>query len=158
MKKGECIIHETLKSYIKNNEIRINIDLKELLYNNLLFNYYENQNEYNINITKLSLINSVFSTKCKVTQIINNYYGKLNDESKNVIFMELDYFFEYISKFIPEELLDLFPNYHKILYNINPNYYATSLIVNFPKNRINYYIESDYNKLLNKGVFYANNY
>jgi len=157
MKKGECIIHETLKSYIENNEIRINIDLKELLYNNLLFNYYENQNEYNINITKLSLINSVFSTKCKVTQIINNYYGKLNDESKNVIFMELDYFFEYISKFIPEELLDLFPNYHKILYNINPNYYATSLIVNFPKNRINYYIESDYNKLLNKGVFYANN-
>ncbi len=157
MKKGECIIHETLKSYIKNNEIRINIDLKELLYNNLLFNYYENKNEFNRNITKLSFINSIFSTKCKVKQVINNYYGKLKDEDKNIIFMELDYFFEYISKFIPEEILNLFPNYYKKLKNINPNHFATSLILNFPKNRIKYYIESDYNKLLNKAVSYANN-
>ena len=157
MKKGECIIHETLKSYIQNNEIKINIDLNELLYNHLLSNYYENKSEYNINITKLSLINSTFTTKCKVAEIINNYYGKLRDESKNIIFMELDYFFEYISKFIPEEILDLFPNYYEKLNNLNPNHYATLLIVNFPKNRIKYYIESDYNKLLNKGVLYANN-
>ena len=48
-------------------------------------------------------------------------------------------------------------NKKKKLNNINPNHFATQLIVNFPKNRIINYIESDYHKLLKKAISFANN-
>ena len=157
MKKGECIIHETLKSSIKNNEILMKIDLNIFLKNNLLINYYDNKNEYNENITNIAEIYHFFEIKCKVKHVINNFYGKLKDEAKDIVFMELDTFFEYLSEFVPKSLSLFFPDYSEKLFKINPNHYANMLIVNFPKNRISNYIESDYNKLLKKAVSYSNN-
>ena len=157
MKKGECIIDETLKSYIYNNELKMKIDLNTFLHNNLLINYYDNKNEYNENITNIREIKQYFVINCKVKHVINNYYGKLKDESKYIVFMELDSFFEYLAQFVPKELLFFFPDYSEKLFKINPNHYANILIVNFPKNRISNYIESDYNKLLQKAVSYSNN-
>jgi hypothetical protein len=43
---------------------------------------------------------------------------------------------------------EYFPNYSKWVKDTNPAFYGNELIINFSKNRINYYIESDYNKLL----------
>ena len=103
MKKGECIIDESLKSSIKNNELRMKIDLNAFLYNNLLINYYDNKNEYNENITNITEINPLFEIKCKVKHIINNYYGKIKNDAKKIMFMELDYFFEYLSEYVPKE-------------------------------------------------------
>ena len=148
LKRGECIIHETLKNSIINDTLLMIINPKEFLFNHILLNYYEN--EYNENINKISEINTEMYFNCKVIKVINHYYGKLRDASKNIIFMEMDNFFQHFSYFIPKTINELFPDYKKKLNNINPNHFATQLIVNFPKNRIINYIESDYHKLLKK--------
>ncbi len=155
LKRGECIIHETLKNSIINDTLLMIINPKEFLFNHILLNYYEN--EYNENINKISEINPEMYFNCKVIKVINHYYGKLRDASKNIIFMEMDNFFQHFSYFIPKTINELFPDYKKKLNNINPNHFATQLIVNFPKNRIINYIESDYHKLLKKAISFANN-
>ena len=155
LKRGECIIHETLKNSIINDTLLMIINPKEFLFNHILLNYYEN--EYNENINKISEINTEMYFNCKVIKVINHYYGKLRDASKNIIFMEMDNFFQHFSYFIPKTINELFPDYKKKLNNINPNHFATQLIVNFPKNRIINYIESDYHKLLKKAISFANN-
>lgn len=66
--------------------------------------------------------------------------------------MEIENFFQHFSYFIPKNINELFPDYKNKLYNINPNHFGTQLIVNFPKNRIVNYIESDYHKLLQKAI------
>ena len=54
------------------------------------------------------------------------------------------------------KIVEMFPGYREIVKKVNPNDYANSMIVNFPPNRINSYIESDFNVLLQKGARYAN--
>ena len=63
----------------------------------------------------------------------------------------------YISNFLPENINKYFPEYKNILKKeIKGEEYGNVLIVNFPKNRLNYYAEDDYDYLLDKGVKYMN--
>ena len=156
LEKDECLIHSSLKDAVENNKIKLILNAEYFLFNNLLINYYENDETYNPNITQLRKIPFRIPFECKVKSTFDNNYGKLNDESQNIIFMEMKYFYQTFSKFIPKQITNLFPDYKKIVYNINPNDYGTILIVNFPKSRVNAYIESDFNKLKYKAVTYAN--
>ena len=156
LEKDECLIHSSLKDAVENNKLSMILNAEFFLFNNLLINYYENDETYNPNITQLRTIPFRIPFECKVKSIFDKNYGKLNDDSKNIIFMEMKYFYQSFSKFIPKQITNLFPDYKKIVYNINPNDYGTILIVNFPKSRVNAYIESDFNKLKYKAVTYAN--
>ena len=156
LKKGECLIHESFKNEMNNNYLNITISAEYFLYNNLLINYYENKESYNPNITKLRTIDYRIPFSCKVVKTFKNNYGKVKASTKNIIFMEMEFFYQTLSEFIPNEIIRYFPNYRKKVYNINSNDYGTQLIVNFPKSRVNNYIESDYHKLLFKAVTYAN--
>ena len=154
--KDECLIHSNLKDAVENKKLKMILNAEYFLFNNLLINYYENDETYNPNITQLRKIPFRIPYECKVKDMFNNNYGKLNEDTNNVIFMEMEYFYQTFSKFIPKQITDLFPNYKQIVYNTNPNDYGTILIVNFPKSRVNAYIESDFNKLKYKAVTYAN--
>ena len=93
---------------------------------------------------------------CKIVDIIDNNYGKDHSDVNNIVIMEQKYFYKYISKFISKEILEYFPDYPKIVAKIKPQDYGNLLILNFPKNRISYYMEVDYENLLDKGIKYMN--
>ena len=137
---------------MNNNYLNITISAEYFLYNNLLINYYENKESYNPNITKLRTIDYRIPFSCKVVKTFKNNYGKVKASTKNIIFMEMEFFYQTLSEFIPNEIIRYFPNYRKKVYNINSNDYGTQLIVNFPKSRVNNYIESDYHKLLFQAI------
>jgi len=74
-----------------------------------------------------------------------------------LVIMEQEHFYKYISNFLPENINQYFPDFKYILQKeIKAEEYGNVLIVNFPKNRLNYYTESDYDYLLEKGVKYMN--
>ena len=157
LNKGECIVHNSFKNLISNNKIEFKINLVKFLNDHILVNYYETNSEYKKFCDQIDTIPKTIILNCTVKNIIQDTYGKTSGDEKDIIFMENEYFFSYLSSFVNnKKLLSLFPNYKKILGETNPNHYGNQLIVNFPKNRINYYLESDYNQLVRNGVTYAN--
>ena len=158
LKEDECIIHNSFQNFIsKDNYLGFIINLEKFLPDHLLLNYYETNSQYSKNCELLDTIPKNITIKCKVKEIVNDTYGKLEGDSKYFIFMENEYFYSYLSNFINDnKTLSLFPDYKNILKKTNPNHFGNQLIVNFPKNRLDNYLESDYNKLLRNGVIYAN--
>ena len=157
MNQNECIINEKyLKSINKKiNKLEIVIFLDKFVTNTLLMNYYKNEIQFNPNLNNISKLDFQFTVSCEVVGNFSDNYGKYKGDYEKLVFMESEYFYKGLYKQF-ERFDKNFPNYSKWVRNINPAFYGNELIINFPKNRINYYIESDYNKLLQNGVNYAN--
>ena len=60
------------------------LNAEYFLFNNLLINYYENDETYNPNITQLRKIPFRIPFECKVKDMFNNNYGKLNEDTNNI--------------------------------------------------------------------------
>ena len=50
--------------------------------------------------------------------------GKEAGDDDNIIIMEQEYFYKHISNFIPKEILELFPDYNKIIKDIKSQDYG----------------------------------
>jgi ABC-type antimicrobial peptide transport system permease subunit len=70
--------------------------------------------------------------------------------------MEQEYFYEYILDFLPDKVKEYFPDYKNFVKLIKSREYGNVLLINFPKNRLNYYTGDDYDALLDTGVKYMN--
>ena len=156
MNKGECIPHKRLAFYAKNNILSLNVNFDTLIYNTLLMRYYKGKGNYDKNLDFLNKTSTWIKFECKIVNTFDDNYGKYVGDDENLIFMELEYFYETIAENLNEDLNKFGLDYQNFLKNINPKNYGTRLIVNFPKNRINYYLESDYNVLLENGVKFGN--
>ena len=157
LKEGECLVHKNL---LINEEktFNISISMKNFITNTLLYYYHDIKNKnkkYNLELEHLSELNEYISFTCDVVDSFNDNYGKEGDDD-NLVIMEQEYFYKYISNFISKDILEYFPDYSKIVKNIKAQDYGNTLIINFPKNRLNYYMGDDYDDLLEKGVKYMN--
>ena len=161
LKEGECLVHKNL---IINEKKKFNITIlmNDFITNTLLYNYHDIKNEMekkNINpgLEHLSEFNQYITFTCDIVDTLNDTYGKEKGDDDNIVIMEQEYFYNYISNFIPKEIVNNFPDYLNIVKKIKPEEYGNALVMNFPKNRLNYYMEDDYDILLDKGVRYMNN-
>ena len=160
LNEGECLVHKKLAQ--KNDkEYSMNIALGNFLTNSLLYYYHDSidaTNETEINLENiLNMKNFTLNFTCKIKEIFDNNYGKEAADDDNIVIMEQEYFYKYISNYLPENINNYFPDFKNILKTeIKPEEYGNLLVVNFPKNRLNYYTESDYDYLLEKGVKYMN--
>ena len=162
LKEGECLVHKNLIENNNQKEFYIDVPMGNFLTNTLLYYYYDNNN--NITNQTEKNLESIFNEgnfsiefNCKIKDILDSSYGKESADDDNIIIMEQEYFYKYISNFLPENINKYFPEYKNILKKeIKGEEYGNVLIVNFPKNRLNYYAEDDYDYLLDKGVKYMN--
>ena len=161
LKEGECLVHKNL---IINEKKKFNITIlmNDFITNTLLYNYHDIKNEMekkNINpgLEHLSEFNQYITFTCDIVDTLNDTYGKEKGDDDDIVIMEQEYFYNYISNFIPKEIVNNFPDYLNIVKKIKPEEYGNALVMNFPKNRLNYYMEDDYDILLDKGVRYMNN-
>lgn len=160
LKEGECLVHKNL---IINEQKQFNLTIlmNNFITNTLLYYYHDikNKNEKIINagLQHLSEFNQYINFTCDIVDTFNDNYGKESGEDDDIVIMELEYFYNYISNFLPKEILNYFPDYGNIVKNIKPQDYGNALVINFPKNRLDYYMEDDYDLLLDKGVRYMNN-
>ena len=83
-------------------------------------------------------------------------FGKETSDDDNIVIMEQEYFYKHLSKFISSDILNYFPDYANKIKDIKAQDYGNVLMINFPKNRLNYYTGDDYDDLLDKGVKYMN--
>ena len=160
LSEGECLVHKNLIGTNK-KEFNMKIPLNNFLINALLYYYYDNKEVANKTKENLENIlregNFVIEFNCKVKEVIDNLYGKESADDDNIIIMEQEYFYKYISDFLPINITEYFPDFKNILKeNIKAQEFGNVLIINFPKNRLNFYTESDYDYLLEKGVKYMN--
>lgn len=183
--KNECLIHQNLARLLNINktnvtdlpQIEIAINMQPFLTNLLISKYYMNEtHEYNPNITKISYLN-YFNIKfpCKIKGILDENFGKLDQEIHSTVIMDYVDFHEHISDYLSKELIEYFPDLPQLLKsnknNKNPNKnlstelnkntfssydYADYVIVNFPKPRINSYTVANFDDLQLQGVKYAN--
>ena len=93
---------------------------------------------------------------CKIVDTVKDNYGKESGDDENIVIMEQEYFYKYLSNFIPEKITNYFPDYPNYVKDIKGQEYGNVLLINFPKNRLNYYTGDDYYDLLDKGVKYMN--
>jgi ABC-type antimicrobial peptide transport system permease subunit len=70
--------------------------------------------------------------------------------------MEQEYFLELISENLDNETLSMFPDFPMILKNQKISDFANTVILNFPKPRIDSYLVSNMDDLQYKGVSFAN--
>ena len=157
MKEGECNVQKSLK-YSSTDQVHLSITLDmSVFFRDTLINlYYLNQSHYNENITLIGKIPNTITIECKMANIFEDNYGKEGGDKDGLIFVEMEHFYKTIGEHMNPEIEEMFPGYSEIVKKINPNDYANTMIVNFPPNRINAYIESDFNVLLEKGAKYAN--
>ena len=158
LKEGECLVHKNL-IINEDKTFNISISMKNFITNTLLYFYHDTQNKNNMNnlgLEHLSEFNDYISFSCNIVDTINDNYGKEGGDDDNIVIMEQEYFYRHISKFLSKEILDYFPDYSNIVSNIKAQDYGNTLIINFPKNRLNYYMGDDYDDLLEKGVKYMN--
>ena len=158
--EGECLVHSKLAQKDQ-KEYNMYIPLSNFLTNTLLYYYYDSQNITNETAINLENIlnekNFTLNFNCKIKDILEDNYGKESSDDDNLVIMEQEHFYKYISNFLPENINQYFPDFKYILQKeIKAEEYGNVLIVNFPKNRLNYYTESDYDYLLEKGVKYMN--
>ena len=158
LKEGECLVHKNLII----NEVKtfnISILMEKFLNNTLLYYYYDTkkkEKKINKGLEHLLEFDPNVNFTCNVVDTFNDNYGKENGDDDEIVIMEQKYFYKYISKFMPKEILDYFPDYSKIIAKIKSEDYGTHLFLNFPKNRLNYYMVDDYDNLLGKGIKYMN--
>ena len=136
--------------------LELKLDMTPFIRDTLLNFYYMNQSHYNPNITNIKNIWTNVTMNCKIVHDFSDNYGKEAENKENLIFMELEHFYKHLANSLDPEFDKSFPGYRKLIYNTNPTDYGTLFIVNFPPNRVNAYIESDFDVLLEKGTRYAN--
>ena len=160
LNEGECLVHKKLVEK-GNKEYFMYIPFGTFLTNSLLYYYHDSVNATNETLINLENIlqekNFTLNFSCKIKDTLDNNYGKESADDDNIIIMEQEYFYKYISDYLPENINHYFPDFKNILKTkIKAEEYGNLLVVNFPKNRLNYYTESDYDYLLEKGVRYMN--
>ena len=155
LNEGECLVHKNL---IRNNQnnLTITISIRNFIINTLLYYYHDLKNESDPNLDYLNNITKEFSFTCNIIDTFDDNFGKESGDDDNLIIMEQEYFYKFISNFIPTEIMTYFPDYKIILKELKSQDYGNVLIINFPKNRLNYYTGDDYDDLLDKGVKYMN--
>ena len=155
LNEGECLVHKNL---IRNNQtnLTITISIRNFIINTLLYYYHDLKNESDPNLDYLNNITKEFSFTCNIIDTFDDNFGKESGDDDNLIIMEQEYFYKFISNYIPSEIITYFPDYKIILKELKSQDYGNVLIINFPKNRLNYYTGDDYDDLLDKGVKYMN--
>lgn len=184
LEKNECLIHQNAArllninktNLINNSNLNVSINMQPFLMNFLISKYYMNTtHEYNPNITKITYINYYnINFPCKIKSILDENFGKLDQEIHSTLIMDYVNFYEYISDYLNKNLVDYFPDLPDLLKKGKPDLiqnelkkniysndfssydYADYLIVNFPKPRINSYTIANFDDLQLKGVKYAN--
>ena len=160
LSEGECLVHKNLLNN-EQKEFSMQIPLNNFLADTLLFYYYENKNLTNQTLENLEDIlrsgNFTLEVNCQIKDAINNTYGKESADDDNIVIMEQEYFYKHISNYLPDNIEQNFSDFKNILKNeIKAQEYGNVLIINFPKNRLNFYTEADYDYLLDKAVKYMN--
>ena len=160
LSEGECLVHKNLLNN-EQKEFSMQIPLNNFLADTLLFYYYENKNITNQTLENLEDIlrsgNFTLEVNCKIKDTINNTYGKESADDDNIVIMEQEFFYKHISNYLPDNIEQNFSDFKNILKNeIKAQEYGNVLIINFPKNRLNFYTEADYDYLLDKAVKYMN--
>ena len=155
LNQGECLVHKSI--YMKgSDQINLVVSMQNIIINSLLY-YYNDQKEVpDPNLKYLEILNTYINFPCKIVGVMKDSYGKESNDDDNFVIMELEYFFNYISNYMGKDILEYFPDYPKYLKEMKPAEYSNILIINFPKNRLNYYTGDDYYDLLDKGVKYMN--
>jgi len=110
LNSNECLIHQSVARSLSINQtqilespdINISINMEPFLMNFLISKYYMNTtHEYNPNITKIIYINYYnIEFPCKVKKILDENFGKLNQEIHSTVIMDYVNFFEYISDYL----------------------------------------------------------
>ena len=160
LSEGECLVHKNLLNN-EQKEFSMQIPLNNFMADTLLFYYYENKNITNQTLENLEDIlrsgNFTLEVNCQIKDTINNTYGKESADDDNIVIMEQEYFYKHISNYLPVNIEQNFSDFKNILKNeIKAQEYGNVLIINFPKNRLNFYTEADYDYLLDKAVKYMN--
>ena len=157
LKEGECLVSKSLL-VDEQKEFNFMIPMTDFLIDTLLIYFNDNTNKTEKDLRDIFESNDFsVNMNCKIIDSLSNNYGKESDDDNNIIIMEQEYFYKYLSNFVPEIINNKFPLYKEVLKNkIKASDYGNTLIVNFPKNRLNYYTEDDYDNLLDKGVRYMN--
>jgi len=156
LKKGECLVHKNLIMNEK-KKFNISINMEDFLVNTLLYYYHDLKNETNPELEKyLEEPDRYLTFVCDIIGTFDDNYGKESGNDDNIVIMEQEYFYEYILDFLPDKVKQYFPDYKNFLKLIKSQEYGNVLLINFPKNRLNYYTGDDYDALLDTGVKYMN--
>ena len=155
LKEGECLVHESIIRN-DNKQFDISILMNNFITNTLLYYYHDLKNETDPGLKYLKELNKYISFSCNIVGTFDDNYGKESGDDENIVIMEQEYFYQYLSNFIPKEITQYFPDYPNIIKEIKGQDYGNVLLINFPKNRLNYYTGDDYDDLLEKGVKYMN--
>ena len=155
LKKGECLVHHNL-IYDNNPIFNLSVSLDDFIVDTLLYYYHDIKNESDPGLDYLKQFVTYISFHCNIVGTFKDNYGKENGDDDNIVIMEQEYFYEHIANFLPKDILEYFPDYPDKIKEIKGQEYGNVLIINFPKNRLNYYTEDDYDNLLDKGVKYMN--
>ena len=156
LKPGQCLVHKNLAIF-KEKTLNISLSMNDFITNTLLYYYYDikNKNESHPGLIHLPEFENYVQFTCDIVDTFNDNFGK-EREIDNLVIMEQEYFYKYISKFIPKYILEFFPDYPNIVKQIKAQDYGNALIVNFPKNRLDFYRGDNYDDLLERGVKYMN--
>ena len=156
LKKGECLVHKNLIVNEKNN-FNLTILVNDFIVNTLLYYYHYLTNETDSKLEEyLEQSDRYIVFSCNIKGTFDDNYGKESGNDKNIVIMEQEYFYEYISEFLPNRLNAYFPEFKNIIKQLKGQDYGNVLLINFPKNRLNYYTGDDYDTLLDTGVKYMN--
>ena len=156
LKKGECLVHKNLIMNEK-KKFNISINMEDFLVNTLLYYYHDLKNETNPELEKyLEEPDRYLTFVCDIIGTFDDNYGKESGNDDNIVIMEQEYFYEYILDFLPDKVKQYFPDYKNFVKLIKSQEYGNVLLINFPKNRLNYYTGDDYDALLDTGVKYMN--
>ena len=155
LKKGECLVHRNL-IYDENKIFNLSVSLYDFIIDTLLYYYNDIKNESDPGLEYIDQFTTYIPFSCNIIDTFKDNYGKENGDDDNIVIMEQEYFYEHLANFIPKDILEYFPDYPDKIKNIKGQDYGNVLIINFPKNRLNYYTEDDYDNLKDKGVKYMN--
>ena len=156
LKKGECLVHRNLIMNEK-KKFNISINMEDFFVNTLLYYYHDLKNETNPELEKyLEEPDRYLTFVCDIIGTFDDNYGKESGNDDNIVIMEQEYFYEYILDFLPDKIKEYFPDYKNFVKLIKSQEYGNVLLINFPKNRLNYYTGDDYDALLDTGVKYMN--
>ena len=155
LKKGECLVHRNL-IYDENKIFNLSVSLDDFIIDTLLYYYNDIKIESDPGLEYIEQFTTYIPFSCNIVDTFKDNYGKENGDDDNIVIMEQEYFYEHLANFIPKDILEYFPDYPDKIKNIKGQDYGNVLIINFPKNRLNYYTEDDYDNLLDKGVKYMN--
>ena len=158
LREGECLVHKNLVRKDQ-KEFYLSISMNNFLINTLLYYYHDirGKNESDPNLEYLLQINKYITFNCTIVDTFKDNFGKETSDDDNIVIMEQEFFYNHLSKFISNDILQYFPDYPNIIKEIKAQDYGNVLMINFPKNRLNYYTGDDYDDLLEKGVKYMNN-